>query len=145
MEEENAERSEANITFRRSQRSAGHASHGHAPPSAVGEAQDRHAIIPSLETARAFAVPVLAVPRTIVPTSRTLLLVPLLAFDASGRRLGSGRGFYDRYLKTFPGTSVGVAYAVQEVEAVPVEAHDVALGVVVTEEGWRTAVSIGPN
>ena len=93
----------------------------------------------------AFAIPVPAMPRTIVPTSRTLLLVPLLAFDASGRRLGSGRGFYDRYLKTFPGTSVGVAFAVQEVEAVPVEAHDVALGVVVTEAGWRSAVSIGPN
>ena len=85
----------------------------------------------------AFAIPVLPVNRAIVATPGTLLLVPLLAFDAVGRRLGSGRGFYDRYLRTFPGTAVGVAFSAQEVDAVPVEAHDVALAAVVTESGWH--------
>lgn len=83
----------------------------------------------------AFGIPVAAQPRPVVPTKRTLALVPLLAFDRHGRRLGSGKGFYDRFLAQFPGVAIGVAFAVQEVELVPTEPHDRRLDGVVTEAG----------
>jgi 5-formyltetrahydrofolate cyclo-ligase len=69
-----------------------------------------------------------------------LLLVPLLAFDAAGWRLGYGGGFYDRTLAALraraPTLAVGFAYAAQEVPEVPREPFDQRLDAVVTEAGW---------
>ena len=66
-----------------------------------------------------------------------LLLVPLLAFDAAGYRLGYGGGFYDRSLALLRAAgdtlAVGLAYADQQVAAVPREATDQPLDLVVTE------------
>lgn len=66
------------------------------------------------------------------------LLVPLLAFDRKGIRLGYGGGFYDRTLAALravgPVVAVGVAYAGQEVESLPAEPHDERLDWVVTEK-----------
>jgi 5-formyltetrahydrofolate cyclo-ligase len=53
-----------------------------------------------------------------------LVLVPGLAFDARGHRLGRGRGFYDRILAAASGVKCGVAYDFQLREEIPVEAHD---------------------
>lgn len=68
-----------------------------------------------------------------------LLLVPLLAFDRTGYRLGYGGGFYDRTLERLRALrrtlAVGIAYAAQEVEAVPHEATDQPLDAIVTERG----------
>jgi len=70
-----------------------------------------------------------------------LLLVPLLAFDKIGHRLGYGGGFYDRTLFAYRsgvGSSiraVGLAYAAQEMECIPAEAHDMALDGILTERG----------
>jgi len=68
-----------------------------------------------------------------------VLLVPLLAFDAGHHRLGYGAGFYDRTLAALrrhkPILAIGVAYAAQRVEAVPRDAWDQALDLVLTEEG----------
>jgi 5-formyltetrahydrofolate cyclo-ligase len=65
------------------------------------------------------------------------LLVPLLAFDASGVRLGYGGGFYDRTLAGLPGAwALGVAFAAQQVEKVPAGEHDVALHGIATEAGF---------
>ena len=66
-----------------------------------------------------------------------LLLVPLLAFDTSGHRLGYGGGFYDRTLKAFRIRAIGVAYAGQQTESLPAEAHDMALDCVLTELGLK--------
>jgi 5-formyltetrahydrofolate cyclo-ligase len=64
------------------------------------------------------------------------LLVPLLAFDRRGHRLGYGGGYYDRTLAALPGAfALGCAYAVQEVEAVPTAPYDVRLDAVATEDG----------
>ena len=66
-----------------------------------------------------------------------ILLVPLLAFDRRGRRLGYGGGFYDRTLAALRGrraiVAVGLAFAAQEAAEVPVEAGDEALDRIVTE------------
>jgi len=66
-----------------------------------------------------------------------VLLVPLLAFDRAGYRLGYGGGFYDRTLALLRGegsvTAIGVAFAAQEVEAVPRDHFDQRLDYVVTE------------
>ncbi len=64
------------------------------------------------------------------------LLVPLLAFDARCNRLGYGGGFYDRTIASLPGIlTIGCAFALQQVDEVPVLPHDVALDAVVTEQG----------
>ena len=65
------------------------------------------------------------------------LLVPLLAFDERGCRLGYGGGFYDRTLAGLPGIwAVGVAFAAQQVAKVPSGAHDVFLHGIATEAGF---------
>lgn len=62
------------------------------------------------------------------------LLVPLLAFDRAGRRLGYGGGYYDRTLAALPGAvAVGCAHAVQEMPEVPAGPGDVRLPWVATE------------
>ncbi|MDR1146911.1 MAG: 5-formyltetrahydrofolate cyclo-ligase [Verrucomicrobiales bacterium] len=63
-----------------------------------------------------------------------LALVPGLGFDADGRRLGRGRGYYDRFLSTTRTLTVGVGFHCQRVGQIPAEPHDVRLDVVVTEE-----------
>lgn len=68
-------------------------------------------------------------------------LVPLLAFDARGWRLGYGGGFYDRTLAAHgaerPVATIGIAFAGQEVAAVPHDDKDQQLDMVLTELGLR--------
>jgi len=66
-----------------------------------------------------------------------VLIVPLVAFDRAGGRLGYGGGFYDRTLEVLraerPTFAVGYAYAAQEAEALPLEPTDQALDAIVTD------------
>jgi 5-formyltetrahydrofolate cyclo-ligase len=66
-----------------------------------------------------------------------IMLVPLAAFDRLGHRIGYGAGHYDRTFahlrKARHVAGIGIAFAVQEIEAVPALAHDVALDYVLTE------------
>ena len=64
-----------------------------------------------------------------------ILLVPLLAFDAAGHRLGYGGGFYDRTLALLKAPAIGIAYAGQQTEKLPAEEHDARLNAVLTEKG----------
>lgn len=61
-----------------------------------------------------------------------LILVPALAIDAEGNRLGKGRGFYDRILKTSVATAVGVIFEGELVEELSVEEHDVRMQYAIT-------------
>ncbi len=109
----------------------------------------------SLETVLepdAFGIP--APPVWAEALSPDLLLVPMLAFDRKGERLGYGAGFYDLTLTLLRGQrralAIGVAYAAQQVEEVPVSGRDVALDAVVTEDavlwfGGLAAQGDGPN
>ncbi|MBR9970385.1 5-formyltetrahydrofolate cyclo-ligase [Magnetospirillum sulfuroxidans] len=68
-----------------------------------------------------------------------VLLVPLLAFDAHGYRLGYGGGYYDRTLADLRlhahVTAIGIAFAAQQVQAVPRDRHDQPLDLMLTEHG----------
>ena len=73
-----------------------------------------------------------------------LVLTPLLAFDRAGTRLGQGGGYYDRTFEARPHVArIGLAYADQEVDWLPAEAHDMALQGVLTEKGLRAFGSTG--
>lgn len=87
-----------------------------------------------------FGIPEPATATRLLPEQLALVLVPLVGFDRGGARLGSGAGFYDRsfaFLRaaTRPARPllVGVAYALQEVPELSVEAWDVPLDYVATE------------
>jgi 5-formyltetrahydrofolate cyclo-ligase len=71
----------------------------------------------------------------------SILLVPLLAFDADGYRLGYGGGYYDRTLADFRGQhsaiAIGIAFAGQEFPQVPREPIDQRLVMLVTDLGVR--------
>jgi 5-formyltetrahydrofolate cyclo-ligase len=71
----------------------------------------------------------------------SVLLVPLLAFDATGHRLGYGGGYYDRTLAQLRHErtvmAIGVAFGGQEVSSVPHDSSDETLDMVITEAGVR--------
>jgi len=72
----------------------------------------------------------------VLPGALDLVIVPGLAFDAAGRRVGSGGGYYDHTFSVArPATQrlVGLAYDFQIVERCPAEAHDLPVDIVVTE------------
>ena len=66
-----------------------------------------------------------------------ILIVPLLAFDRARHRLGYGAGYYDMTINSLraskPVTAIGIAFAAQEIDAVPITARDARLDLVLTE------------
>jgi len=64
-------------------------------------------------------------------------LVPGVVFDSNGSRLGRGKGVYDRLLSKCSGIRIGIFYQCQENTAIPVEAHDCPLDMIVTENGVK--------
>lgn len=72
----------------------------------------------------------------------TVLIVPLLAFDREGYRLGYGGGYYDRTLEELrakgPCTAIGFAFAAQEIDCVPREDTDQPMDMIITENGVIT-------
>ncbi|HEY5296400.1 MAG TPA: 5-formyltetrahydrofolate cyclo-ligase [Verrucomicrobiae bacterium] len=68
----------------------------------------------------------------IPPIEFDLILVPGIAFDLHGNRLGRGQGFYDRLLAEFRGTKIGIAFDEQISTEVSAEAHDVRMDFILT-------------
>ncbi|MEM9342723.1 MAG: 5-formyltetrahydrofolate cyclo-ligase [Pseudomonadota bacterium] len=70
-----------------------------------------------------------------------VVIVPLVAFDEKGFRLGYGGGFYDRTLERLrargPVTAIGLAYAAQDAEELPLEPTDQPLDAIATDRGLR--------
>jgi len=64
--------------------------------------------------------------------SRQLCVVPALAYNAGGFRIGYGGGYYDRFLKDYTGLKVGICYG-EFVCDLPVEEHDVGVDVLLTD------------
>ena len=69
------------------------------------------------------------------PSKLDLILIPGLAFDRTGGRMGYGAGCYDRFLPECKGVFAALAFEFQMTERVPTEAHDVPMHFVVTEQG----------
>ena len=69
------------------------------------------------------------------PDERTLCIVPALGFDRQFQRIGSGGGYYDRFLGSFPGVAVGLTFEKWILETVFPEAHDQKVACIVTECG----------
>ena len=63
----------------------------------------------------------------VLPAGIDLVIVPGVAFTADGRRLGHGKGYYDRFLVGTTAHTVGACFAEQLVDELPVEPHDVRL------------------
>ncbi len=79
-------------------------------------------------------VPPVSPERMVTPDADTLMLVPMLAYDAKGYRLGAGGGYYDRYLAAYPNLhTIGICYANGYVNALPVDTYDRPLQCCITE------------
>ncbi|MDP4171615.1 MAG: 5-formyltetrahydrofolate cyclo-ligase, partial [Bacillota bacterium] len=63
-----------------------------------------------------------------------LQIVPGLAFDTAGFRLGFGGGYYDRYLKEFTGVTLSLAFVPQIIGNLPIEPHDIPVSKIITNE-----------
>jgi 5-formyltetrahydrofolate cyclo-ligase len=69
------------------------------------------------------------------PADADVIIVPGVAFDPTGARLGYGGGFYDAFLRAARGVfRIGICFELQVVDSIPVEEHDELVDVVVTEE-----------
>lgn len=92
----------------------------------------------------AFGAEVPAAGQAVVPD---LLLLPMLAFDNQGWRLGYGGGFYDRTLEQLRQhrsvRAIGIAYAAQQIDFVPTESTDQRLDAIATETGIIKPVQKG--
>lgn len=72
---------------------------------------------------------------TVNPDEIELVVVPGVAYDRAGNRLGRGKGFYDRLLQSTKATKVGVCYEFQLVDEIPTEPHDVKMDMIISQNG----------
>lgn len=87
-----------------------------------------------------FGIPCPVTGPNVFPAELDLILLPLVAFDAAGSRLGAGAGYYDRYLARAPRHRpyiCGYAFSAQEVACIPRAPWDIPLKGIVTERGFR--------
>ncbi len=63
-----------------------------------------------------------------------ITVVPAVAYDRRGYRLGYGKGFYDRFLQDFKNLKVGLAYKFQVLDKIPFEKHDIPVDIIITPE-----------
>lgn len=68
------------------------------------------------------------------PSDIDLLIVPGIAFDSEGFRMGFGGGYYDRFLQSFKGNTVSLAFQEQIVSNLPREDHDIPVEKIITDE-----------
>lgn len=81
-----------------------------------------------------FGIPEPAVIKPAAESEIDLILVPGLAFDREGGRMGFGKGYYDRLLEKTAAVKIGLCYEFQLSPKIPTEAHDVPMDIIVTEE-----------
>ncbi len=81
-------------------------------------------------------VPPVSADRILIPDADTLVIVPMLAFDREGYRLGAGGGYYDRFLAEFGQTvrAIGICYAENRTAHLPHDAYDRKVPCCVTEQ-----------
>ena len=87
-----------------------------------------------VDTAKLFKLKHVVKPEEANQTTIDLYIVPGVAFDKNGNRLGRGRGYYDRLLANVTVPKIGLAFEIQMVAQVPTTSYDVPMTVVVTEK-----------
>lgn len=102
-------------------------------PRVEGDAMNFYCYVPGSMSGGAFGImePVGGEPAA--PHEIDVMVVPGVAFTEEGDRMGRGKGFYDRYMsqKDFRAMKIGVCYACQQVDCLPVEAHDIRMDCVI--------------
>lgn len=73
---------------------------------------------------------------TVDPSEIEVVIVPAVAYDRRGNRLGRGKGFYDRLLAETKATKIGVGYEFQLFDELPAEEHDVPMDIVITQQSY---------
>lgn len=68
------------------------------------------------------------------PDSIEVIVVPAVAYDKKGNRLGRGKGFYDRLLSAAKATKIGIGYEFQLLDLLPAEPHDVPMDMIITQK-----------
>lgn len=62
-----------------------------------------------------------------------LVIVPGIAFDKNGNRLGFGEGYYDKFLKNYKKIKIGICYDFQLLDKLPADEHDIPMDIILTE------------
>ncbi|BAL82465.1 putative 5-formyltetrahydrofolate cyclo-ligase [Selenomonas ruminantium subsp. lactilytica TAM6421] len=111
-----------------------------AMPHVIGKGQMEAVTLASLdnlvEGEYGILTPDLAKGKVVPPEQLDLIIVPGVAFDTRGERLGMGAGFYDAYIaQAVNAKRVALAYSCQLVADVPMEEHDVLVHKIITEQG----------
>ncbi|HEX7760822.1 MAG TPA: 5-formyltetrahydrofolate cyclo-ligase [Caulobacteraceae bacterium] len=111
-----------------------------ALPAAYPDAPLTFRLVRAGEAPEPDAFGVLSPPKSAPEVFPQLIIVPVLAFDRRGGRLGQGGGHYDRTIAALRARGevfvLGLAYAGQEIAAAPREPHDQALDAILTENGY---------
>jgi 5-formyltetrahydrofolate cyclo-ligase len=81
----------------------------------------------------AWGEPIPQQPRWIETDRYDLIILPMLAVDPRGYRLGYGKGYYDQFLSNVSGRAVGVCYDDERIESVPTESHDLPVESIITD------------
>jgi len=66
--------------------------------------------------------------------NKAVCIMPALAFDIKGNRLGYGKGYYDRFLSTYPICKIGICHDDFVFESIPYQRYDIAADIVVTDK-----------
>jgi 5-formyltetrahydrofolate cyclo-ligase len=104
-----------------------------ALPCVTSEGLDFHAWTPLAELERG-TFGLMEPSATLPPLIPNIMLVPLLAFDKRGHRLGYGQGHFDRYLHQHSVLAIGIGFKDQEIDHIPHQSHDFALDYILTEQ-----------
>lgn len=87
-----------------------------------------------LEIKKDFGVNILGPKEGNQEVAPEIIIVPGLGFNSGGKRLGRGKGFYDRYLENKSVLKIGIAFEIQMTKDIPTEPHDVLMDYVVTDQ-----------
>ena len=68
-------------------------------------------------------------------SQNTVCIVPAIAYDKEGHRIGYGKGYYDRFLRGFKGTKIGVVFSELVFDCLPRGKYDNAVDIIITEKG----------
>lgn len=79
--------------------------------------------------------PIVSETNTVSAGEIDLVVVPGLAFNKDGYRLGFGGGYYDRFLANYHGKTISLAFKDQIVSDIPIESHDIPVRKIITSEG----------